>query len=55
MVVKLREVPVSDYQAYKKFVKAVADDHELYIALSSSDSSANSLQTAVLRLPGTTT
>jgi len=34
-IVKLREVPVSQYEAYKKFTKAVSDDHEQFIALSS--------------------
>jgi tetratricopeptide (TPR) repeat protein len=34
-IVKLREVPVSQYEAYKKFSKAVSDDHEQFIALMS--------------------
>jgi tetratricopeptide (TPR) repeat protein len=49
--VKLREVPISDYEAYKKFAKTVADDHELYVALSSGSSPANSLQSAMWNLP----
>ncbi len=51
-VLKLREVPVSEYDAFKKFAKTVGDDHELYIALSSGDSPGNSLQSAIDRLPG---
>jgi tetratricopeptide (TPR) repeat protein len=34
MVLKLREVPVGEYEAYKRFVKAVGDDHGFYIVLS---------------------
>jgi tetratricopeptide (TPR) repeat protein len=52
MVVKLREVPVSEYEAYKKFAKAVGDDHELYVALSSSSSPVDALQGAISHLPG---
>ncbi|MGA8150450.1 MAG: DUF3857 domain-containing protein [Terriglobales bacterium] len=52
LVVKLREVPVSEYEAYKKFAKAVSDDHELYVALSSGNSPANTLQRQVANLPG---
>ncbi len=50
-VVKLREVPASEYEAYKKFSKAVGDDHELYIALSSGRSPATSYQDAIWNLP----
>jgi len=50
-VVKLREVPLSEYDAYKKFAKAVSDDHERYIAVSSGDASGNSLQNAISNLP----
>jgi len=51
LVVKLPEVPLSEYEVYKKFAKTVGDDHELYIALSSGDAPADSLQTAIARLP----
>ena len=34
LIVKLQEVPFNQYEAYDKFTKAVANDHELYIALS---------------------
>jgi tetratricopeptide (TPR) repeat protein len=50
-VVKLREVPLSEYDTYKRFAKAVGDDHELYIALSSGDSSANPSDIAIRTLP----
>ena len=49
-VIKLHEIPLSEYDAYKKFAKAVSDDHNLYIALSSGDS-PGSLQDAIGRLP----
>jgi tetratricopeptide (TPR) repeat protein/transglutaminase-like putative cysteine protease len=44
-VVKLREVPLSKYDAYKKFAKAVSDDHERYIAISLVTSSGTSSAT----------
>ena len=50
-VVKLRDVPLTEYDAYKKFAKAVCDDHERYIALSSGEPSGNSLQNAISNLP----
>ena len=34
--------PVSEYETYKKFAKAVSDDHEVYVSLSSAKSSAGS-------------
>ena len=51
LIVKLREVPVEKYQAYKKFRKAVSDDHELLIALSSGGSSTASYQDEIWGLP----
>jgi len=50
-VLRKREIPVSQYEAYKKFSKAVADDHELYIALSSGKSPMDSYQNAIWNLP----
>ncbi len=50
-VVKLTEVPISEYETYKKFSKAVSDDHDLYIALSSGNSPADPLESAMSRLP----
>ncbi len=52
-VIKAREVPVTQYEAYNKFAKAVGNDHELYVALSSGESAADSLQNAIARLPNT--
>ena len=39
LIWKVQEVPVSQYDVYKKFNKAITDDHELLIALSSKASS----------------
>jgi len=49
-ILKKREIPVSQYEAYKKFSKAIADDHELYVALSSSKSPVDSYQNAIWKL-----
>ena len=43
LILKLREVPVAHFEAYKKFSKAVADDHELLISLSSEESGNGSV------------
>jgi tetratricopeptide (TPR) repeat protein/transglutaminase-like putative cysteine protease len=51
LILKLREVPVEKYPAYKKFRKAVSDDHELLIALSSGGSSTASYQDEIWNLP----
>ncbi len=50
-VLKQREVRVTEYEAYKKFSKAVNDDHELYIALSSGTPVGTSYQEAIWSLP----
>ena len=55
-VIKLRDVPASEYDAFKKFAKAVADDHEVYAALNSgsppeNSSSRSSYQDEIWRLP----
>jgi tetratricopeptide (TPR) repeat protein len=55
-VIKLRDVPASEYDAFKKFAKAVADDHEVYAALNSgsppqNSSSTPSYQDAIWALP----
>ncbi|OLB87217.1 MAG: hypothetical protein AUI17_03065 [Acidobacteriales bacterium 13_2_20CM_2_55_5] len=50
-LVKLREVPVSKYELYKKFSKVVENDHNLYIALSSGKSSPMSYQDGIWNLP----
>ncbi len=51
LVVKLREVPISQYEAYKRFSKAIRDDQEHYIALSSSRPPAIPYQDAIWNLP----
>ena len=51
LIVKLREVPVEKYPAYKKFTKVVSDDHELLIALSSAETSTASYQDEIWGLP----
>ena len=49
-IVKQHEVPLAQFEAYKKFSKAVGGDHELYIALSSSKSTLD-YQNAIWNLP----
>lgn len=51
LIVKLREVPVEKYQAYKKFRKAVSDDHDLFIVLSADRASTASYQDEIWNLP----
>ena len=50
-LVKLQEVPVSRYEAYKKFSKVVQDDQTGYITLSSGKSSPTAYQDAIWKLP----
>ena len=54
LIVKLREVPVSEYEAYKKFRKAVLDNYGTYIALAPTNSPALSYQNAIWSLPEST-
>jgi len=49
--VKLHEVPVDNYETYKKFAKAVANDYGLYVALHTGDASPTSYQEAIWELP----
>lgn len=51
LVVKLREVPVDNYETYKRFAKAVGDDYALNVALRSGDASAASYQEEIWQLP----
>jgi tetratricopeptide (TPR) repeat protein len=51
LTLKLSEVPVSEYEDYKSFRKAVNDDHDRYIELSSGNSTAGSYQNAIWNLP----
>jgi tetratricopeptide (TPR) repeat protein len=57
--VKLREVPVSEFEAYKEFAKAVSDDHEVYVALlngtaSTQVAAGSSFQDGLRNLPDST-
>jgi tetratricopeptide (TPR) repeat protein len=49
-IVKLREVPVRQYGVYKKFSKAVSDDHEQFIALMSGASTTASRMASYQKL-----
>ena len=51
LVTKVQEVPISEYDAYKKFCKAVEGDHELYVALSSDNQPARYYQEEIWDLP----
>lgn len=51
MQLKMEEVPVAEFEKYKKFNKAVTDDGDSYVALSSSTSPADSLQANIWNLP----
>lgn len=50
-IVKLREVTLEKYEAYKKFSKAVSNDHEQFIALSSGSTNPASYQESIWNLP----
>jgi tetratricopeptide (TPR) repeat protein/transglutaminase-like putative cysteine protease len=49
--IKLQEVPLTEYDAFKKFAKAVSEDHERYVALSSGSAPANDLRSALAMTP----
>jgi len=51
LITKVREVPLSDYDAYKKFTKAVSEDRETYVAASSGLSDQDAYQAAIWNLP----
>jgi tetratricopeptide (TPR) repeat protein len=52
LVVKLREVPVGEYDVYKRFVKMIEDDQNVYIALSEPRRvTPSSYQDAIWMLP----
>jgi tetratricopeptide (TPR) repeat protein len=53
LVVKKSEVPVGEYEVYKKFSEAVNEDHDLYIALTNGNSPTLSYQQAIWSLPET--
>jgi tetratricopeptide (TPR) repeat protein len=52
---KMQEVPLAEYEAFKKFAQAVSDDHEQYVTLSSGNSQPQSqeksLQSEIWALP----
>ena len=51
LVVKAREVPTSEYEVYKKFSKAVAEDRDVYIGFMLKHINAGSYQEAIWSLP----
>jgi tetratricopeptide (TPR) repeat protein len=51
LVVRLGEVPVDDYEAYRKFAKAFGDEFGLTVPLSSGPSSPTSYQNEIWDLP----
>jgi tetratricopeptide (TPR) repeat protein/transglutaminase-like putative cysteine protease len=51
LLVKLREVPESDYESFKKFSKAVSDDHETYVGLQQGHITPASFPAAIWTLP----
>ena len=51
LILKLREVPISSYEAYKKFVKAIENEQDTYFALSLGKPRSLSYQEAIWDLP----
>lgn len=51
LVTKVRELSLSDYEAYKRFAKAVFDDRDTYIYLSAGLSDRDAYQSAIWSLP----
>ena len=51
LLVKRREVPVIEYEAFKNFAKKVGDDHELYISMMAKHVAPASYQEAIWTLP----
>jgi tetratricopeptide (TPR) repeat protein len=49
--VKLREVPVDDFETYKKFRKAIDEDFQIYVAVYTGGSTPDSYQAAIWSLP----
>ncbi len=56
LVIKRRELAVSDYESYKKFSKTVADDHDAYVQLYSGakPATSGSYQEDIWKLPFST-
>ncbi len=51
LIVKVREVPVDQYENFKKFFRAVSDDHDVYVSLGQQHITAASYQDAIWTLP----
>jgi tetratricopeptide (TPR) repeat protein len=51
LILKVREVPLGQYDDFKKFFRAVSDDHELYVALRQRHVTPESYRDAVRALP----
>lgn len=51
MLLKMEDVPVGEFEKYKKFNKAVTDDGDTYIALTSGTSPTDNLQANFWSLP----
>ncbi|HEX8816160.1 MAG TPA: DUF3857 domain-containing protein [Terriglobales bacterium] len=51
MTTKLREVPESEFEAYKKFSKAVGDEYGSYVSVESGKASTRSYQDEIWDLP----
>lgn len=54
LVVKMREVPVAEYDAYEKFVTATTDDYGLYVGVMPTHVTPASFQSALWSLPDST-
>ena len=51
LILKTREVPVDQYDDFKKFFRAVSDDHETYVAIRQQHVTLESYRDAVWALP----
>src|SRR5262249_16056571 len=51
LILKAREVPPSEYEAYKEFAKKVTNDRESYIVLTSKNAAARGYQDEIWELP----
>jgi tetratricopeptide (TPR) repeat protein len=51
LLVKMHEVPVADFDAFKTFSKAIEDDYDLYISCAKTHVTALSYQDAIWALP----
>jgi len=51
LLVKVREVPASEYESFKRFSKAVSDDHETYVGFQQGHITLASFPAAIWSLP----